>query len=83
VLYDEKGVKERFGFGPTLLPDYKGLRGDPSDNIIGIAGIGEKTATTLITEFGSIEDIYKALEKKNSAMRNLKKPEFLRELLNF
>jgi DNA polymerase-1 len=66
VLYDEKGVKERFGFEPTLLPDYKGLRGDTSDNIIGIAGIGEKTATTLIGEFGSIEDIYKALEKKNS-----------------
>ncbi len=64
IMYDEKAVKERFGFGPTLLPDYKGLRGDPSDNIIGIAGIGEKTATILITEFGSIEGIYKALENK-------------------
>lgn len=64
ILYDEKAVKERFGFGPKLLPDYKGLRGDPSDNIIGIAGIGEKTATTLIVEFGGIEGIYKALEKK-------------------
>ncbi len=66
ILYDEKGVRERFGFPPKLLPDYKGLRGDPSDNIIGIAGIGEKTATTLICEFGSIEDIYKALDKKGS-----------------
>ncbi len=66
IIYDEKGVKERFGFGPLLLPDYKGLRGDPSDNIVGIKGIGEKTATTLITEFGGIEDIYKALEKKGS-----------------
>lgn len=65
IIYDEKGVKERFGFGPLLLPDYKGLRGDPSDNIIGIKGIGEKTATILITEFGGIEDIYKALEKKD------------------
>lgn len=64
ILYNEKAVKERFGFEPKLLPDYKGLRGDPSDNIIGIAGVGEKTATTLITEFGSIEDIYKTLEKK-------------------
>lgn len=63
VLYDEKVVKDRFGFGPKLLPDYKGLRGDPSDNIIGIAGIGEKTATTLITEFGTIEEIYKKLKK--------------------
>ncbi|MDO8430437.1 MAG: DNA polymerase [Candidatus Taylorbacteria bacterium] len=64
IIYDEDGVNERYGFGPLLLPDYKGLRGDPSDNIIGIKGIGEKTATILIKEFGGIEDIYKALEKK-------------------
>ena len=63
VLYDEQAVKDRFGFGPNLVPDYKGLRGDPSDNIPGIAGIGEKTATQLITTFGSIEKIYKQLEK--------------------
>jgi DNA polymerase-1 len=63
ILYDEKAVKERFGFGPELLPDYKGLRGDPSDNIIGIKGIGEKTASTLISSLGTIEDIYKKLEK--------------------
>jgi len=63
VMYDEKAVKERYGFKPERLVDYKGLRGDPSDNIIGIQGIGEKTATTLITEFGSIEDIYKKLKK--------------------
>ncbi|MDE1874644.1 MAG: hypothetical protein KGI79_02555 [Patescibacteria group bacterium] len=63
IIYDEEGVHERFGFGPELLPDYKGLRGDPSDNIIGIRGIGEKTATILIQKFGSIEDIYKALKK--------------------
>ncbi len=63
VIYDEEMVKERYGFGPELLPDYKGLRGDPSDNIPGIVGIGDKTATTLIAEFGSIEDIYKTLDK--------------------
>ncbi len=63
ILYDEKGVVERFGFKPALLPDYKGLRGDPSDNIIGITGIGEKTATDLIKNFGSIEKIYSALKK--------------------
>lgn len=61
ILYNERAVKERFGFGPKLVPDYKGLRGDASDNIPGIAGIGEKTATTLITTFGSIEQIYKKL----------------------
>lgn len=64
VIYDEAAVKERFGFGPKLVPDYKGLRGDASDNIPGIAGIGEKTATTLITNFGSLEQIYKKLEAK-------------------
>lgn len=63
VLYDEKAVKERFGFGPKLVPDYKGLRGDTSDNIPGIAGIGEKTATTLITTFGSLEQIYRRLSQ--------------------
>ena len=63
ILYDEEGVKKRFGFGPKLLPDYKGLRGDPSDNIIGIAGIGEKTATDLIVNFGTIENLYKKLKK--------------------
>lgn len=66
ILYDEKAVCERFGFGPEQLADYKGLRGDASDNIIGISGIGEKTATTLITQFGSIENIYKELKKENS-----------------
>src|SRR3989344_4438732 len=69
ILYNEKAVKERFGFKPTLLPDYKGLRGDPSDNIIGISGIGEKTATTLITTFGSVENIYKKLKKDPEAFK--------------
>jgi DNA polymerase-1 len=63
IMYDEKAVLERFGFGPLLIPDYKGLRGDPSDNIIGIPGIGEKTATDLIVNFGSIEKMYKTLKK--------------------
>ncbi len=64
VIYDEKGVKDRFSFGPELIPDYKGLRGDPSDNIPGIKGIGEKTATILISNFGTIGNIYKELNKK-------------------
>ncbi len=68
VTYDEDKVMERFGFGPLLLPDYKGLRGDPSDNIIGIAGIGEKTGSELIQKFGSIEGIYKALKKSKQGV---------------
>ena len=63
IIYDEQAVKDRFGFGPKMVIDYKGLRGDASDNIPGIRGIGEKTATTLITTFGSIEQIYKKLAK--------------------
>jgi DNA polymerase I len=63
IVYNEKAVLERYGFLPKLLPDYKGLRGDPSDNIIGIKGIGEKTASDLIQKFGSIENIYIELKK--------------------
>ncbi|MDO8510491.1 MAG: DNA polymerase, partial [bacterium] len=63
ILYDEKAVSDRFGFSPSLLPDYKGLRGDPSDNIIGIAGVGEKTASILIENFGSLEEMYETLKK--------------------
>lgn len=69
VIYDEDAVVERFGFVPALLPDYKGLRGDPSDNIIGIAGIGEKTATTLIQKFGSLEKMYKVLKKDQAPFK--------------
>lgn len=63
ILYDEKAVIERFGFEPKLLVDFKGLRGDPSDNIIGIKGVGEKSAIDLIKNFGTIEEIYKVLKK--------------------
>ena len=64
ILYNPEKVEERFGFAPTLIPDYKGLRGDPSDNIPGVSGIGEKTATELIKKFGTLEELYKKLEKK-------------------
>ena len=67
VMYDEKTVIERFGFPPKLIPDYKGLRGDPSDNIPGVVGIGEKGGTELIVNFGSIEEIYKKLDKDEEA----------------
>jgi len=63
ILYDEKAVEKRFGFGPKLITDYKGLRGDPSDNIPGIKGIGEKTATILISNFGTIEKMNAELKK--------------------
>ncbi len=63
TLWDAAAVKVRFAFDPELIPDYKGLRGDPSDNIPGVKGVGEKTAMALVAQFGSLEDIYKVLKK--------------------
>ncbi|MBE0415572.1 MAG: DNA polymerase I [Dehalococcoidia bacterium] len=63
VLYDEERVLERFGIPPSRIADFKGLKGDPSDNIPGVLGIGEKTAVTLIQTFGSVEEIYTHLNE--------------------
>jgi len=71
--YDHDAVIKRFGFTPDLLPDYKGLRGDTSDNIPGVPGIGEKTGSKLVGEFGSLEKIYENLESV--------KPDRIRKLL--
>jgi DNA polymerase I len=68
ILYDEHAVRERYGFPPELIADYKGLRGDPSDNIKGVPGVGEKTATELIQKFGSVENIYKTIKKNEAAL---------------
>ncbi len=65
MIYDIEGVKAKYGFGPEQVVDYKALRGDPSDNIPGVKGIGEKTATNLIQEFGNLETIYKFIDKVN------------------
>lgn len=72
ILYNEKKVFERFSFSPDKLPDYKGLRGDPSDNIIGIKGIGEKTAQILISNYGTVENIYKIIKKNKEDLKKLK-----------
>ncbi len=68
ALYTTASVTERFGFGPEHIPDYKGLAGDPSDNIIGITGIGDKTATELIKHYGTIEEMYKVLRKNRQTL---------------
>lgn len=57
VIYDPAAVEERFGFTPDFLTDYKALAGDSSDNLPGVAGIGEKSAKELIQNFGHIDDI--------------------------
>jgi len=63
VLYDEKAVKERYGLEPYQVVDFKGLKGDPSDNIPGVPGIGDKTATALLQEYETIENLYKNLDE--------------------
>lgn len=60
VEYDVDAVKEKYGIAPESVVDFKGLRGDPSDNIPGVKGIGEKTARTLVARFGSLERLYEA-----------------------
>lgn len=73
VLYGKEEVEKRFeGLTPKQLTDYKGLRGDPSDNIPGITGFGEKTAIQLLGTFGSLENIYKELEEKTENALALK-----------
>src|SRR3989344_9280192 len=63
VTYDAKAVKERYGLAPSQLADFKGLRGDPSDNIPGVKGIGEKTASELLKKYGSLEKLYQSLKQ--------------------
>ncbi len=63
VMYDAKAVEARYGFAPEQLVDFKGLCGDPSDNIPGVKGVGEKTAIDLIRAFGSVDGVYAALRK--------------------
>ena len=73
VLYDENLVKERYsGLRPEQLVDLRALRGDSSDNIPGIIGIGEKTAIKLLKGFGSLENIYKQLKLKSKVIETIK-----------
>jgi DNA polymerase I len=65
VLYDEAKVRARYALEPDQMIDYKGLRGDPSDNIPGVKGVGEKTATELLQEFGTLDNLYKKLQISN------------------
>ncbi|MGD0230095.1 MAG: DNA polymerase I [Syntrophorhabdales bacterium] len=66
-------VAEKFGIDPVLIPDFLALSGDPSDNIPGVPGIGEKTARQLVSEYGGLDDIYARLD-------DIKKPSLRRKL---
>jgi DNA polymerase-1 len=69
VLYDASQVRERYGLRPDQIIDYKALRGDPSDNIPGVKGIGEKTASELLIEFTDLDGVYKAVAKNSSKIK--------------
>jgi DNA polymerase-1 len=73
ILYDEKAVQARFGFAPGLIPDLKGIMGDPSDNIKGVPGVGEGSALKLIKNYGTIDKLYAALKKKGGVEAVAKK----------
>lgn len=62
-VYDKEDVIERFGIEPKQIPDLLGLKGDTSDNIPGVPGIGEKTAAKLLQQFGTVEELYKRIDE--------------------
>jgi len=83
ILYDQNLVKEKYGgLTPGQLLDFKALKGDPSDNIPGVTGIGEKTAIDLLLEFGSLENLYKEIKEDSEKAKNLKS-KLKKTLLNY
>ncbi len=66
VVYDVQAASERWGFSPPYMTDFKALRGDSSDNIPGIKGIGDKTAANLIRQFGPVEEVFARLDEISS-----------------
>lgn len=67
--YNREKIIEKYGINPKQLIDVKGLQGDSSDNIPGVPGVGEKTALTLIQKYGSIENLYKAIEEDKDDLK--------------
>ncbi len=68
-VYDREGVVDRYGIPPELIPDFIGLKGDTSDNIPGVPGIGDKTAAELLQRFGSLEAVLESVEEISGAKR--------------
>ena len=86
VVYNEAAVEERYGLKPEKLSDYKGLVGDPSDNIPGVPGVGPKTASKLIQKYGDLESLYRNMEKagnklEGKILENKEKAFFSKELV--
>ena len=68
-IYDRQAVIDRYGIAPELIPDFYGLKGDTSDNIPGIPGIGDKTASELIQSYGTLEEVLAHVEEIKGAKR--------------
>jgi DNA polymerase-1 len=68
-VYDREGVIDRYGIPPELVPDFIGLKGDTSDNIPGVPGIGDKTAADLLQKFGSLESVLDNIDQISGAKR--------------
>jgi DNA polymerase I len=68
-VYDRDGVIERYGVAPDLIPDYIGLKGDTSDNIPGVPGIGDKTAAQLLQQYGTLEGVLSHVDEISGAKR--------------
>src|SRR5690606_35133462 len=69
ALYDEAGIVERTGVTPALYPQYAALRGDPSDNLPGVPGVGEKTAAKLINTYGGLDGIFEHVDEQTPKLR--------------
>src|ERR671919_561994 len=70
VIYDEAKVMDRYGLRPDQMLDYKALKGDTSDNIPGVPGVGEKTAISLLQQFGSLDELYSRLDEVKGKLRD-------------
>jgi DNA polymerase-1 len=68
-IYDRQAVIDRYGIAPELIPDFYGLKGDTSDNIPGVPGIGDKTAASLLQQFGDLESILASVDQVSGAKR--------------
>ena len=75
-VYDRQGVIDRYGIPPELVPDFIGLKGDTSDNIPGVPGIGDKTASDLLQRFGDLETVLASVDEISGAKRKQNLTEF-------
>ena len=70
ALYDEAGIAEKTGVTPALYPQYAALRGDPSDNLEGVPGVGEKTAAKLLNQYGSLDGIFAHVSEQTPKLQS-------------